>query len=160
MAEFRIGEDNYRAEKLSPLKQLKIAKRLLGALGKLATPAIVPVIRQAMAESDGNGFRLSADDVVAVLPVIIEAVSTLSDNDAEVIILTAMSAVSRHDQRSDGWMPLTAPHNGNPVLAFQDIDLSTMMQITYRVIAENLGSFFPAPRSGSSEAGEKVKASN
>lgn len=73
--------------------------------------------------------------MATILPKIANAVSDLSDGDVDAILFPCLSVVSREHMK--GWVPVC--QHGE--MAFDDIDLLTMLQLVARVVADSLGNF-------------------
>lgn len=115
--EFTLNEHDYRAVKLSVFDQLRVARKLL------------PLLADIVGNADGERALDST------LLVIAKAISELSDEDCNAIIHPSLSAVARLHQNS--WVPVFS----QGVLAFDDIDLLTMLSLVARVVADSLGNF-------------------
>jgi hypothetical protein len=72
---------------------------------------------------------------------IAQAVADMSTEDSEWCLKTCLQAVSVWNGRN--YTPLTTP---NGQLMFEDMEMSTMIQLAFTVIQDNLGSFFPVPQ--------------
>lgn len=125
--EFEIKGVKYRAAKLGVFEQLKVSRKLL------------PVIAGMVSEFREVQLRLASKDtegaMASVLPKIADAVSGLSDEDCNAILFPCLSVVSRDHMKS--WVPVFS----HDTLAFDDIDLPTMLQLVARVVADSLGNF-------------------
>jgi len=150
MIEFKVGEDEFRAGKLNAIDQLKLARRIGPAMARSASVELITFMRA----SREPGFVLGIDDVVKVIPSFMRAVEGLSDEDVEVITLTALSAVAKKDRVTQGWAPVVVrTPDGRMTMAFADLDGSTALQIAYRVLGDNLGNFFSGSGSPLNPAG-------
>lgn len=116
--EFEIAGQNYRVGKLDPFKQLHITRRL------------VPVL-SGLVEIQDKTF---ADFIQPIA----DSIAHMPDTDCDFILQTCLSVVQR--QQGNAWVGVYAPNT--KALMFDDIDLTGMIQITVKVIQENLGSFF------------------
>ncbi|QCT20841.1 hypothetical protein FEM41_14890 [Jejubacter calystegiae] len=119
--EITIKEQNYRIAKLSVFDQLKVARKLL--------PVVAGVVGDFRDMQDG------AASLETALPKIADAISSLSDEDCNAIIYPCLAVVSRQHQKA--WVPVFSQGE----LAFDDIDLMTMLQLVARVVADSLGNF-------------------
>lgn len=125
--EFEIKGIQYRTAKLSVFDQLKVSRKLLPVLA-----GVVSDFRTVQ----GKFAAGDTEDVLEdILPKIAQAASDLSDEDTNAIIYPCLSVVSR--QHMKGWVPVF----GQGVMAFDDIDLPTMLQLVARVVADSLGNF-------------------
>ncbi|MBA4819488.1 hypothetical protein H2241_00555 [Pantoea ananatis] len=153
--QFEIKGIRYSASKLSVFDQLKVSRKLLPVLaGMLAEfgsiqnllPKSEPVPR-ADTEKAGNSDTKKASDFTRyapvfekLLPVVADKLAMLSEEDTNAIIFPCLAVVQRAHGK-DRWVPVA---QGND-LAFDDIDLFSMLQIVGRVVGDSLGNFLPAP---------------
>jgi hypothetical protein len=130
--QFEIKGIRYSAHKLSAFDQLKVSRKLLPVLAGMLGDF------QALRESSQGGNVNST--IETVLPKIADAVAGLSEEDTNAIIFPCLAVVQRAHGK-DRWVPVM---QGND-LAFDDIDLFSMLQIVGRVVGDSLGNFLPAP---------------
>ncbi|WP_210459604.1 phage tail assembly chaperone [Pantoea ananatis] len=130
--QFEIKGIRYSASKLSVFDQLKVSRKLLPVLAGMLGDF------QALRESSQGGNVNST--IETVLPKIADAVAGLSEEDTNAIIFPCLAVVQRAHGK-DRWVPVM---QGND-LAFDDIDLFSMLQIVGRVVGDSLGNFLPAP---------------
>ncbi len=125
--EFEIKGVKYRTAKLSVFEQLKVSRKLL------------PVLAGMVSDFRSVQEKLSSKDtesaMATILPKIANAVSDLSDGDVDAILFPCLSVVSREHMKA--WVPVC--QHGE--MAFDDIDLLTMLQLVARVVADSLGNF-------------------
>lgn len=125
--EFEIKGVKYRTNKLSVFDQLKVSRKLL------------PVLAGMVSDFRGVQEKIRSKEIEAaletILPKIANAVSSLSDDDVNAILFPCLSVVSREHMK--GWVPVC--QHGE--MAFDDIDLFTMLQLVARVVADSLGNF-------------------
>lgn len=141
--EFEIKGIRYSAAKLSVFDQLKVSRKVLPVLAGMLGDF------QALRESSQGGNVYST--VETVLPKIADAVAGLSEEDTNAIILPCLAVVSRSHGK-DTWVPVFR----DGVLAFDDIDLMSMLQIVGRVIGDSLGNFLPASPASVTEGQQPV----
>lgn len=127
--ETTINGATYRLGKLTPFQQFHIARRLAPALWAMSESA------EAVATGDAE------DGVLSKFKPVADVISKMSDTDSEYILSTCLSVVQR--QQGNGWAQIK-PAGAAGLFAFEDITLQTMMQLTFEIIKENLGSFFAA----------------
>ncbi|WP_414162884.1 phage tail assembly chaperone [Superficieibacter sp. BNK-5] len=129
--EFEIKGVQYRTEKLSVFDQLKVSRKLLPVLaGMLAD------FQSLRAASQGGDMARAME---TVLPKIADAVASMSDDDTNAVIHPCLAVVSRRHGK-DAWVPVFSDGE----LAFDDIDLMSMLQLVGRVVGDSLGNFLPA----------------
>lgn len=141
--EFEIKGIRYSAAKLSVFDQLKVSRKVLPVLAGMLGDF------QALRESSKGGNVYST--VETVLPKIADAVAGLSEEDTNAIIFPCLAVVSRRHEK-DTWVPVFR----DGVLAFDDIDLMSMLQIVGRVIGDSLGNFLPASPASVTEGQQPV----
>lgn len=125
--EFDIKGVKYRTAKLSVFEQLKVSRKLLPVLAGMVSE--FRSVQEKIASKDAEGA------MSAILPRIADAVSDMSDEDVNAILFPCLSVVSREHMK--GWIPVCQ----QGVMAFDDIDLLTMLQLVARVVADSLGNF-------------------
>ncbi len=119
--EITFKDADYRIGKLNVFDQLKVARKLLPVLA-----GIVGDFRKL--QEGGNALE-------TVLPKIARTLSDLSEEDCNAILSPCLQVVSRSHMKS--WVPVM----NQQVLAFDDIDLMTLLQLVARVVADSLGNF-------------------
>lgn len=137
--DFEINGKQYRSGKLDAFKQFHVARRLAPLLSGVssavktegATPAAEGETTAPAPKRDFADFLEPMADAIAHMP----------DADCDYILFTCLGAVQR--QEGTSWAKLVAP--GNRSLMFDDIDMGVMINITLKVIQDNLGNFFSAP---------------
>lgn len=136
---FTVGANSYQASKVPPFDQLAIARRLMPVMKNVLTPEVLLNVMQARGE--GQVLDIAKIDFKTFIPAMADAFYSLSDDDAERIVRTSLKVVQRQDKGV--WASVLAP---NGMSMFEDIDLAVMLQIAWKVIEANLGSFFSTPR--------------
>jgi hypothetical protein len=128
--EFEIKGIQYRTSKLGVFEQLKVSRKLL------------PILAGMLGDFQGIKAAAQGGDVYKAmekaLPKIADALADMSEDDTSAIIFPCLSVVSR--QHGKGWVPVFTQGE----LAFDDIDLMSMLQIVGRVVGDSLGNFLPA----------------
>lgn len=119
----------YRIAKLSVFEQLKVSRKLLPLLTGVVTE--FTSVRESMANKDIDGV------MSAILPPVADALANMDDADVEAILFPCLAVVSR--QQGKNWIPVCQQQQ----IAFDDIDLLTMLQLVARVVADSLGNFLP-----------------
>ena len=117
----------YRIAKLSVFEQLKVARKLL--------PMLVSMVADFRTIQEKIGKQDTEEAIATVLPKIASAVSSLNDEDVNAILFPCLSVVSREHMK--GWVPVF--QHGE--IAFDDIELITLLQLVARVVADSLGNF-------------------
>ncbi len=124
--EIEISGNSYSIGKMSAMQQFHIARRLAPAIWALSSVA---------------GKDRPEDDSTAInaLQPVAEMLSKMSDEDSEYIVKSCLAVVQRKQQ--NGWAKVQSSNGG---LMFDDINMQTMLQITFAVVKDNLGNFFNA----------------
>lgn len=125
--EFDIKGVKYRTAKLSVFEQLKVSRKLLPVLAGMVSE--FRSVQEKIANKDTEGA------LSGILPKIADAVSDMSDEDVNAILFPCLSVVSREHMK--GWVQVCQQGQ----MAFDDIDLLTMLQLVARVVADSLGNF-------------------
>lgn len=125
--ELTLKGEVYRLSKLSVFEQLKVARKLLPVLAGMLTD--FQTIREKMHASEGGKL------IETLAPKIADAVAGLSDQDVDAILFPCLQVVSR--QHMKAWVPVCRQGE----MAFDDLDLSVMLQLVARVVADSLGNF-------------------
>jgi len=129
--EIEIKGVRYSLAKLSVFDQLKVSRKLLPVLAGMLADF------QSLRDASQGGDVASAMETV--LPKIADAVAGMSEDDTNAVIYPCLAVVSRRHGK-DTWVPVFR----DGVLAFDDIDLMTMLQLVGRVVGDSLGNFLPA----------------
>lgn len=143
MAEFQVGDKTYRSGKLSAMTQFHMVRRLAPLLGGIGAAAAAVRGQIPAAPADPAASPLPSETFLQadIIAMVADAVGKMSDQDTEYVINTCLSVCQRQ-QEGNVWAPVT--RSGR--MMFEDIDMAQMLQITWRVLQENLSSFFNAPQ--------------
>lgn len=125
--EFEINGQTYQSGKMDAFKQFHVSRRLAPVFGGLASSA-----------------SKEAGDFSQFLQPIAEAVAQMPDTDCDYVLQACLSVTKR--QQGNSWAPVYSPQA--KAMMFQDIDLGAMLQITAKVIQDNLGGFFQGAVAG------------
>lgn len=130
---FTVGAHIYQAGKMAAMTQFHVARRL--------TPIVSALVRSVpSAAMQGDKVDLAKIDPLQMLGPIADILSKMPDEDSEYILNSCLEACQRKMPGDAGWGPVKM--KGSPV-QYADIDLPAMLQISWKVIQENLGNFFP-----------------
>jgi hypothetical protein len=143
-----INGQQYRIGKLDARKQLHVARRLASTpmsvlIGAGAEPGELPDAIRARAEASGFDPAEAQNLLPMLLPALsLRSLGELSEADCDYIVNNCLSVCHRQSgaNGAQNWLPVFNAQAGQ--LAFQDIDLDGMLQLTVQVLRENLGSFF------------------
>lgn len=128
--DIEVNGQRYRVGKLDAMKQFHVSRRL-GPL--LATMGIsLSVLGKGAEEFDLNEF-------LPLLEPITKMMAEMSDEDADYIIFTCLSVVTR----LQGGRP--APVSSGRQLMFHDIEMPTLLRLTVEVLKGNLANFLKEP---------------
>lgn len=138
MSQFMINDVTYDFGKLSAREQFHIARRLaplVKGLGEVvATAGGVGEIISA-AKTGQLGRVITKVDPFAIAQPLLDALASMSDEDADYIMDKCLAVTKRQDNMI--WTPIVL--NGVPM--YQDMDYLVIMQIAYHVIQRNLVNF-------------------
>lgn len=123
----KLGEHHYFIGNLDAMRQFHVARRLLPIL------AAVGLNPETLSASVNQPISMEV-----ILGPVTEIIAKMSNEDAEYVINTCLSVVSR--EISEGKANAVMPHPGS--LMYQDINMPVMMQLVVEVVKENLGGFF------------------
>jgi hypothetical protein len=124
MAEMTINEHVYSIGRLTPKQQLHLARRIL----PLFTGVGAAFDLDKGVDTDFRQFGPFAD-----------ALAKMTDAEVDAIIDPCLGVINR--KVGELWSPVM-PRPGQ--LMYQDLGVAEMIQLTWAVISENLGNFFPA----------------
>jgi len=142
MRQVELDGNVYRIGHLSPMRQFHIFRRLAPLIAAVPSPDT-----SGQADAVDNFHRQLGEN----LAPLVDAVGRLTDDEGNYIILNTLRAVER--QVGNGWARLIASGpDGQPLLMFEDMDLSVMMQLVWATFQENLQRFFSSPEPASSVA--------
>lgn len=127
MQDVEIDGRQYRTGKLDAFKQFHLVRKLMPLFSGLGE-TYAGMSPEAASE---GGFWKS-------LAPIAQAISEMSTEDSEWILKTCLSAVRVHNGRD--YIPITTAQGA---LMFDDMEMTTMVQLAFTVIQDNLGNFFP-----------------
>ena len=144
MEEVEIGGTRYRTGRLDAFKQFHLFRKLMPVLSGMGA---------TFAEAEASGSENILEDVKfwSSLGPAATAIAEMSTQDSEFILKTCLQAISRWNGQQ--WVRITTP---NGELMFEDIDMMQMLQLSFEVMKDNLGSFFNVPLPNGSEAGGQV----
>ena len=125
MADFKIGEREFRSQKMSAMKQVHVGRKVLPFYGDM------------MATAYKNGT--SEADISAMLDrfkPIANALAEMKDEDAEYIINSCLD-VTQIKQGS-----IWSNMRSNGLLMFQDLEGFDLIKIASYVLQDNFARFF------------------
>lgn len=121
-----VAGHRYSIGKLSALSQFHVMRRLAPLLAGVG-PDLLKI-----PEAKDTG------EMLGLMSPLAQALADLKDEDANYVIFTCLSVVSR--EQSSGWARMVA--GSPPALMFEDIDMFTMIRLTVEVVQENFRDFF------------------
>jgi hypothetical protein len=152
MSETEINGHVYRIGTMSAKKQWNVARRLMPVLAE-----IVKAGRDL--PQPPNGDSAPAENAEAFLDKISEplanAFSSIKDEDSDYVIDQCLAVCDR--QQGTGGVTIWAPLMRGGTLMFSDLDMTTMLSLTFATIRENLGNFFSSDQPNSSAAAAPPK---
>lgn len=126
MADFNVGDFSYRSGKLSAFVQFHVARKLGPILAKLG-PRLGPTEK--------------ATTMMDLLEPAVDALAEMPEADCDYVLHRCLAVVQR--QVGTAWQNVW--NDGAKRMMFEDIDLSSMIQIAMQVLGDNLGNFIGAP---------------
>jgi hypothetical protein len=136
MQEVELNGVKYRSGKLDAFKQFHLVRKLM------------PLFSGLGETFSGMGDQVAQGEFWHSLGPIAQAVADMSTEDSEWCLKTCLGAVTMFNGRT--WVPITTPQGQ---LMFDDMDMSTMIQLAFTVIQDNLGNFFPVPQPNGLDTG-------
>jgi len=133
MQEVDIGSRRYRTGKLDAFKQFHLFRKLMPILSGLG-------------ESFGAESGESEAAFWSSLGPVATAIAEMSQQDSEFILKTCLMACTTWN--GNGWVRVMG-NNGE--MMFEDISMMDMLQLSFEVVKDNLGLFFPGPNPQNSE---------
>lgn len=128
MTEIELGGQVYRTGKLDAMRQFHLSRRLAPII-----PPLIPVfikLKNGGLEQDMLGFA-------GALGPFADGLAAMSDEASEYILGTCLSVVQRKGGKT--WANVWDVQG--KVCMFDDMQLPDMVQLTLRVIQDNLGPF-------------------
>ncbi|AJK46293.1 phage tail assembly chaperone [Burkholderia plantarii] len=125
-----LNGTRYQIGKLSAMQQFHVSRRI--------APVLPPLI---LAYFELQEFELPLVKNLAPLATsiepVLEALARMKDEEAEYVIGACMRVVER--RHGNGWARVWS--TTQDICMFDDIDMGVMLNLTGRVIIENLGPF-------------------
>lgn len=132
--DIELDGHSYQLGKIDARSQFHIVRRLAPILGEIG-PAL---------QGGKDGFT--------ALPLIAEAISKLSDVDADYCIFGLLKTVKRKQQGGLGWGPVAT----DGTLMYSDITMKIMLKLAWESLSFNMSGFFAGLPSALTEATQKV----
>jgi hypothetical protein len=134
MAEFSIGDHNYKSGRMNARQQFHVSRRL------------APIF-SGLADAIGD------DGAPTDLNAIATAISSLPDADCDYVLNACMGVTHRQVGGGAAWGSIMTPTGA---ILFDDIDMIVMVHIAWEVLRDNLGGFFRALPSPSPAPGTEA----
>lgn len=139
--EAEIRGRKFRLGKIDALKQFHVARRISPILSDA-----LPAMKQMKALEAGGGFDALADDdkmekIASVMTPFIKGMSSLPDQDAEMVLFSLLSCVDVYQDQFKTWSRVA----NDKMIMMQDLDLPTLLQAAGRSFMHNLSGFFSEP---------------
>ena len=135
MAEFKVGEHTYRSRKMNARQQLHVVRRLGPVLG--------PMIQLAMMPRSEDPEEMERQMAIAI--PFLDAIAKMPEEDVNYVINVCMSVTQRmqggNGAGATSWADTWSVSAQREM--FDDIDMGTLLQITWNVVQDNLGGFSP-----------------
>lgn len=141
-----VNNQTYKFGKLPALAQFHIVRRLAPVIGDLL-PSLTKVAKNYKNAEEMKEAQLSEEEMLVMFTPVVNAISKLSDSDANYVIFELLKNVTRKVTSSGGWAKITT----GETLMYEDIDMPTMLRLCGHSLAENLGGFISALPAGLKE---------
>lgn len=128
MSEFELNGNTYRLGKLSAMEQFHVSRRIAPII-----PTLIPIFVRL----SKGGLSSDLSGMGEALGAFADGISGMSDEHSEFVLSTCLAIVRR--KNGDTWVPVWS--KAHKACMFEDIDLSTMVNLTVRVIRESLEPF-------------------
>lgn len=143
--DFEVNGKKFKVSKIDALKQFHIVRRLGPILSD-----IIPLAKKFKdnAPKAMKGELSEAEmfaDITALAQPIMNGLSKLKDEDAELVLLGLCSAVEIHQPETNNWMPLS----DGKQFRYQLLEFPELIQCAGRAFAFNLSGFFASARQSS-----------
>lgn len=132
MIEIDLGGNQYRIERMPAMTQFHVSRKLAPVL-----PTILPIISAMGGGAMEKAMKGDAGDLAKAAMPFAEAIADMSDENAEYVISSCMATIKR--KQMDAWRPVQQ----NGVTMFDDMDMSIILPLVFRVLKEALGGFIP-----------------
>ncbi len=120
MNEFELNGNQYRVGHINALTQFHVARRLAVILSEMAA-----------------AFQ-SGKNEDASLSAMANAISKLSDEDANYCLFSLLKAITRAQKNGMGWGPVCSANS----LMYDDITMPVMLQLAWKSLQFNMSDFF------------------
>lgn len=133
--EFKSGGYDFRMEKLNAFEQLHLSRKIAPLL-----PALAPILVRWSARR-GDLLSTQILEIAELAEPFATALASMTDADAEQVIMTALSKVQVQTDVSRGvWMPVFVA--GTRMTATTELnDLGLLLPVAIKSIMFNLGNF-------------------
>lgn len=134
-----IDGREYKLNKINPMTQFHIVRRITPIMGKVL-PLLVSVKSDASSfESIGETKQL---DMLAKLATpVMEGLSSLSDADADFVLIRLLASVEMKDASTGHWFFIA---DGQVGMKYDTLELPLMINLAGRAFMHNLASFIHA----------------
>jgi hypothetical protein len=132
-----FGGNAYRFGRLTAMQQFHVARRLAPVITRMAEVKFDQLGAGEEGQRDVSGM-------LKLMQPLADALGQLSDADSEYVINACMAVVQR--KQGEAWAFVWNKGAGRAM--FDDIDLPVLLQLTVRVLMENLSGFMPARAPG------------
>ena len=151
MAEFTVGEFDYKSSTMDAMTQLHVVRRFSPALG--AVSEMLPAMRSAgmdakvmsailVANTDDPELKEHQEALGKAVEALGKALGSLSDEATDYVVTACLSLCERRPKGKDGsWSPVWNRAAGKPQHA--DINMGVMLMVVWKVLSAELSGFFP-----------------
>ena len=130
MIEIDLAGQRYRIERMDAMTQFHVSRKLAPVL-----PTILPIISAMGGGAMEKAMNGDAKDLAEAAMPFAEAIAGMSDENAAYVVGSCLATVKR--MHMDAWRPVQ--QNGQYM--FDDMDMSVILPLVFRILREALGGF-------------------
>jgi hypothetical protein len=134
---FEVGKYKYMSVKMNCFQQFHVLRKLGPLLARIGPSFLMAPAPTTQDDGVPSDIIAEMTRIEAMGPAL-EALSTMSEDDCNYVLEHCLSVTKRF-QEPNAW--ITVFNMQARRLQFEDIDLGTMIQITIKVLGDNLANF-------------------
>jgi hypothetical protein len=137
MVEFEIDGKSFRFEKLTALQQFHVSRKIAPLI-----PPLIPVFLEVKKNQDKKDNKTDLTDELDILGPMLQpfadGLAAMSDEASEYVFSTCLSVIRY--KYGDNWIQYWTTQGKSSMVADLN-DISLMIRLVMRVIADNLSTF-------------------
>jgi hypothetical protein len=133
---FKIGEHDFKLNKINAFKQFHVVRRVAPILGKLGI--VLPELAKSAKKGEHKSQDEQFEEMAKFLEPIMDGFSKLSDEDSEFVLIQLLCAVEVHQKQFNTWARMASDKG----LMFDQFELPVLLQCAGRSFMFNLSGFF------------------